>query len=169
MGSLMKKHIYTLAVLMVMPLFGLSAHAEESVKSSDIFKQEIALTRASMEAQRKAVVIEGLQLSEENSAVFWPVYNDYREDMQKVIDKRVSVIADYADAYAHGSLSDKGAIKLMERYLKSLESALKVKKSFVRKFKKVLSGKDVARFYQIDHRLDLLVNLQIANGVPLVE
>jgi len=165
----MKKNIHILAVLMAIPLFAMAAHAEDGVKSSDIFKQEITLTRAALEAQRKAVVVQGLQLSNKTAVGFWPVYNDFRAAMQKTMDKRVSVIADYADAYAGDALTDKGALKLMGRYLKSLEGQLKVKKSFVKKFKKVLSGKEVARFYQIDHRLDLLVNLQIAHGVPLVK
>jgi len=46
---------------------------------------------------------------------------------------------------------------------------VKVKRDFVRKFKKVLSAKKTARFYQLDHRIDLILNLQVAGGVPLVE
>lgn len=145
------------------------AQAGDSLKSHDVFKQEIELTRAALETQRKAVIAQSLQLFAEEESAFWSVYNDYRAEMQKVGNQHVAVITDYADAYRNNSVSDKQAAKLLDRYLKVMQNRIKVKKAFVRKFKKVLPAKKVARFYQIDNRLDLLLNLQIAEGVPLVE
>jgi len=146
-----------------------AAQAGDSVKSRDVFQQEIALTRAALETQRKVVMIHSLQLSAEEEAAFWPVYNDYRAAMQKVGDQRVAVITDYADAYRNDAVDDKQAARLLDRYLKVLQKHIRVKRDFVRKFKKALPARKVARFYQIDNRLDLLLNLQLAKGVPLVE
>ena len=163
----MKRLIFVTAALLV-TWVPVAAQAGDSLKSQDVFQQEIELTRAALEAQRKAVIIEALQLTAEEGD-FWSVYNDYRTEMQKVGNQRVAVITDYADAYRNDSLSDKEAAKLLDRYLKVMQNHIKVKKAFVRKFKKVLPAKKVARFYQVDNRLDLLLNLQIAKGVPLVE
>jgi len=163
----MKRFMVGMTVLLA-GLIPFAAQAGDSLKSQDVFQQEIELTRAALEAQRKAVIIEALQLTAEEGD-FWSVYNDYRTEMQKVGNQRVAVITDYADAYRNDSLSDKEAAKLLDRYLKVMQNHIKVKKAFVRKFKKVLPAKKVARFYQVDNRLDLLLNLQIAKGVPLVE
>ena len=165
----MKKYMLTMAALLIGSTAGFSAHAGDDWKSNSVFKQEISLTRAALETQRKAVIIQSVQLTAEEDSAFWPVYNDYRTAMQKVGDKRVAVIGDYADAYRNSALSDKAAGKLLDRYMNVLQDQIKVKKKFVHKFKKVLSAKKVARFYQVDNRLDLLLNMQIANGVPLVE
>jgi len=165
----MKKYILALSALLMGSTIGFSAHAEDGWKSNDVFNQEIMLTRAAVETQRKAVIIQNIHLSAEEDAAFWTVYNDYRKDMQKNGDKRVEVITDYADAYRNGNLSDKAAGKLLDNYLNVLQNQIKIKKKYVHKFKKVLPVKKVALFYQIDNRLDILLNMQIANGVPLIE
>ena len=165
----MKKSIFILTLLAAGAIPGFSAYAADEIKSIDLYKQEIELTRAELATQRKAVVAQNMKLSEEEASNFWPVYNAYRDKMKKVNDRRVEVITDYADRYNDHSLNDKNATKLVDRYLKALQDQVKVKKSFVKKFKKVLTARKVARFYQIDNRLDQLLNLQIAKGVPLVE
>jgi len=165
----MKKNILALTVLLAGFMTGASAYAGDALKSNDVLQQEITLTRAALETQRKAVILQNIQLTTEEDSVFWPVYNHYRTEMQKVGDKRVAVIGDYADAYRNNALSDKAAAKLLDRYLNVLQDQVKVKKKFVRKFKKVLPAIKVARLYQVDNRLDLLVNMQIASGVPLME
>lgn len=159
-----------MALLLVAGLAPASyAVAGEEPKSIQFFQQEIELTIASLETQRKVLIEHNLQLSDEEAAAFWPVYNDYRARMRKVTDELVRIITDYADAWRHHSLSDKQAIKLVDRYLNVLQNRIKVKKSFVHKFKKALPPKKVARFYQVDHRLDMLVDMAIAKGVPLAE
>ncbi len=165
----MKKSIFILTLLAAGAMPGFSAYAADEIKSIDLYKQEIELTRVALATQRKAVIAQNMKLSEEEASKFWPVYNAYRDKMKKVNDRRVEVITDYADRYNDDSLNDKNAIKLVDRYLKALQDQVKVKKSFVKKFKKVLTARKVARFYQIDNRLDQLLNLQIAKGVPLVE
>jgi hypothetical protein len=39
---------------------------------------------------------------------------------------------------------------------------------YIPEFEKVVSPKKTAMFFQIDKRIDLLLNLQIASEVPLV-
>jgi hypothetical protein len=164
----MKKYIVAVAAIMMGAISSLPAYAADGIKTMDVAKQEIQLVVAAVEAQRKSVIAQNLYLSEKESG-FWAVYNEYRAEMRKVADLRIGVITDYADAYRNNSLSDKSAGKLLDRSLAVQEKKLKVKKRFVKKFKKVLSAKNVARFYQIDHRVDLLVDMQVSSGIPLAE
>lgn len=164
----MKKYVVAVVMIMMGAISSLPAYAADGIKTMDVAKQEIELTIAAVEAQRKSVIAQNLYLSEKESG-FWAVYNEYRAEMRKVADLRVGVITDYADAYRNNSLSDKAAAKLLDRSLAVQEKKLKVKKSFVKKFKKVLSAKNVARFYQIDNRVDLLVDMQLSSGIPLAE
>ncbi len=164
----MKKYIVTVAMIMMGAISSLPAYAADGIKTMDVAKQEIQLTIAAVEAQRKSVIAQNLYLSDKESG-FWAVYNDYRAAMRKVIDLRAGVITDYADAYRNNALSDKIAGKLLDRSLAVQEKRIKLKKSFVKKFKKVLSAKNVARFYQIDNRVDLLINMQLSSGIPLAE
>lgn len=165
----MKKSIFILTLLAAGAIPGFSAYAADEIKSIDLYAQEIELTRAALAIQRKAVIVQNMNLSEEETSGFWPVYNAYRDKIKEVNDERIKVITEYADSHFDDSLNDKNAIKLVDRYLNALQKQVKVKRSFVKKFKKVLTPRKVARFYQLDNRLDQLLNLQIAKGVPLVE
>jgi hypothetical protein len=161
----MKKYIFVVAVMLMgaMPLQ--YAHAESGMTT----KQKVMQDILAMEEERKAVVAQNLQLTAGEADAFWNVYANYRDQMVHAITLGTTVIVDYADAYNNKSLSDKGALNLTNRYLNAMGKQIKVKKSFVKKFKKVLPAKKVARFYQIDNRLDQLVKMQVSSHVPLVE
>ncbi len=162
----MKKIMLT--VCLGLAVLSAPVQAAEADGSAELLQQETKMTIAAIEVQRKAVLMASLHLASDDTA-FWKVYNAYREAMAKVTDRRVAIIQDYADLYRSASVTDKAAKSLIGRYLKNQEDQVKVKRTFQHKFSKVLSGKKMARFYQVDHRMDLMVDMEIAQGVPLVE
>jgi hypothetical protein len=165
----MKKYIFAVVALLMGAMPAQYAHAEDGIKAGETPQQVTQRLILAVEAQRKGVIAQNLQLTAEEADAFWNVYANYRDQMVQAITLGAAVITDYADAYNNDSLSDKGALNLTNRYLSVMGKQVKIKKSFVKKFKKVLPAKKVARFYQVDHRLDQLVKMQTASGVPLVE
>jgi len=127
---------------------------------------EVALTRAQIQAGRQAMVTANLGLTEEEGLAFWPVYRDYRVDMARVGDRMVKLITDYAAN--KDKLTDLQATTMLNEYLDIQSDELAVKKRFVKTFEKVLSPKKVARFYQIENKLDAVIRAEIADVVPLV-
>ena len=158
---------YLLLILVSMTLIASAQAEDRAVSKEQLYQQEIDLTRAALEAQRKSLIAGEMLLGDE-AAAFWPVYNDYRAQMRKINDRMVGVITEYAAAYRNDDVTDKQADSLLRRYMKALEDRIKLKQRFIRKFSKVLPKKKVVRFYQLDHRLDLLVQSQIAGSVPLM-
>jgi hypothetical protein len=130
-------------------------------------EDEIELTREVIQTQRKAIIAKNMQFTEEESQAFWPVYNVYREAMRKVGDRKVKLISSYADNYR--DLTDEEAKGLLAEFLKIQKAEWKVKKKFVRKFRKALSEKKVMRFYQVENKLDAIVNVQLAADIPLAK
>lgn len=137
--------------------------------SYDEFKDEIELTRAIAELGREVIIERNMQLSGEESNKFWPVYDDYRAAIDKVNNRRVKLITDYADSYVSGSLTDDKALGLLNEFLSIERTRLKVKKRYVPRFKKALPPKKVVRFFQVDNKLDTLVNVELAAEIPLVQ
>jgi len=162
----MKK--YLLLLLSCMVVVSAAQAADQAVSLGQLYKQEIEMTQAALEAQRKSLIAGEMMLSEEEATAFWPVYHDYRVQMRKINDRTVDVLTDYAAAYRNNDVSDRQAGSLLKRYMNTLEDRIRLKKRFIRKFNKVLPKQKVVRFYQLDHRLDLLVQSQIANSVPLI-
>lgn len=161
----MKKYILMMLSLMVaMPL----ARAGDRVTTDALYRQELKATQAAMEAKRKTLMAQNLMLTNAESG-FWPVYDEYRRQMRKINSHLLDVISDYARTYRSGHINDKEAGEMLTKYLNALEKRIQLKKKFVRKFEKVLPRKKMVRFYQFDHRLDLLVQLELAKGVPLMQ
>jgi hypothetical protein len=150
-------------VLVIVFILGAAGVTSTLAQEAD----EIELSREVLQTQRKAIVAKNVEMTEEESQAFWPVYNDYRTDVREVNDRKVKLITDYADNYE--TLSDEKAEEMLCEFLKIQKAEVKVKKRHVRKFKKVLPYKKVMRFYQVENKLDAIINIQLAQQVPLAK
>jgi hypothetical protein len=107
-----------------------------------------------------------MEFSDSESKVFWPLYRDYARDQQAIGDERVQLIRDYAENLS--SLDDGKAKDISQRLLSVEARYVELRQEYWPKFEKALGAKRAARFYQVDNRLSLLVNLQLASEIPLV-
>ncbi len=128
---------------------------------------QIEVTRSVAEAERKLIVSKNLKLTEAESEAFWPVYNQYREAIRKVTDKRVALIRKFASEF--DTLDDDRAEGLMKDYLDFQEEHVKTRRSHVKKFSKVLPARKMFRFYQIDGKLNVIVDFELARSIPLID
>jgi hypothetical protein len=126
----------------------------------------LEMVRTVIQAERKAVVAQNMKLSDAESEAFWPVYNKFETATRAVNDRRVKVLTELAKDFE--TLTDEQAIDLLEQYFKFQQERVKVRKSFMKKFKKVLSGKQLTRFYQIDGKINTMIDFDLSLDVPLV-
>ena len=128
---------------------------------------ETQLTRSLMGGERDTLVTRFMGLNGEENRAFWPVYQDYRGRMSKLGDRMFKLISDYAEN--RENLSDRMALRMVDQFLKIEESRLKLKKKYVKEFKKVLPPKKVVRFFHLDNKLDAMFNYNLAGSIPLVK
>jgi hypothetical protein len=167
----------TLAVLVLMgamtlasvPMFG---QATQSVPGAgtqphSVTDQDVQMLRADIRAQRKDLTAQNMTLTPDEATKFWPLYDQYVGELTKIGDTRWALIQDYAknyntmtDAQAQDFIKKSGAVD--QQF-----TALRLK--YVPIFEKVISPKKAALWYQIDRRLDLLINLQLAAVIPVVD
>ncbi|MDH5255443.1 MAG: hypothetical protein OEW72_05950 [Gammaproteobacteria bacterium] len=122
--------------------------------------------RTIIQSERKLLISQGLSLTPDENKAFWPVYDKYMLDMKSAGDLRVKVITDYAASY--GNLTDEVAKQLIADMLKYQEKVVKTRKSYLRKFRKAIPETKLARFYQIENKLDAITNFVLADQIPLV-
>lgn len=128
--------------------------------------EDIMLTRAILKVERQAIVTRAMDLTVEESQAFWPLYREYRVEMTKVGDRLINLITTYAQNYR--SLSDEMAGKLLIEHLDIEKARLRLKTKYLRRFQKVLPPKKVARYYQIENKLDVIIQAELAEEIPLV-
>ena len=150
------------AALLCLPA---ALQAQVNPKFADL-TDAIDEARTVLATDRKSVIMQGLSLTPEQSAKFWPLYDEYMAKMRKVSDRRVKVITDFAANY--DNLTDKTAEGLVKEGLKYNQELNNLRKSYLGKFHKVLPWTEVARFYQIENRLDVITSFALAEQIPLV-
>lgn len=126
---------------------------------------EIELTRASIQLRRQALVTSAMDLETKEAEVFWPLYREYRTEMLKVNDRFVTLLTSYLESY--DNLTDQQANKLLDDYVSIEKGRTAVKSKYLSKFRKVLPGRKVARFFQIDHKLDAVISAELTTSIPL--
>ena len=114
-----------------------------------------------------AIIANVMQFTNEESKTFWPIHREYEVEFAKIGDARIALIKDYAQHYE--TMTDEKAKELVQRALKLEERRTKLKKKYFRKFDKVLSSKTVAKFFQLENQINLLIDLQIASELPLIK
>jgi len=128
---------------------------------------EIDASRKMINDKRNTAIAFNMSFTQEEKEKFWPLYREYRAAMAKVGDKRLDVIVDYADNI--DAMTDSKAKQLLDRSFAVDKETIKVKQKYADKFRRILPETKVVRLMQIENRMDAMVELKIAEGVPLME
>jgi hypothetical protein len=138
---------------------------------TNIFAQDadsyIEVLRSELKTDKKAIITETMQFTETQSAAFWPVYNEFEYELDKLANKRIANIKDFAANY--DSLSDKKADELLMNSFSFLEDRLSLNKKYYKKFAEVLTPTVAAKYMQLEHQIQLVLDLSVAANLPLAK
>ena len=125
------------------------------------------IVREKIKADKKLLVAANMDLTESEATAFWPVYDQYQKDLQKINQRIVKVIEGYAEDYRNRSLSDDKARKLIDEALAIDKAEADLKSAYAPKLTKVLPARKAMRYLQIENKIRAVVRYDIASGVPL--
>ena len=148
--------VVSIAGLLLAPLQQASAQSDQDL---------IEVARSVVSADRKAVVIAAMELTDSEATNFWPLYREYRAAMDKIIDERVKLVGDYAKVYP--DVPEAQAKELLATYTSLEQKQVETRNVYLKKIARVLPAAKALRFAQVETRLDLLVHLNLAARVPL--
>ena len=137
--------------------------ADTAAKPAD----NMQVLRDKLKADKKLVVAANMDLTEAEAKSFWPVYEAYQQELHKLNDRIAMVIVAYAKEYNANTLTDAKAAKLLDQSIAVEEAETKLKRAFLPRLAKVLPGRKVARYMQIENKVRALVKYEIAGEVPL--
>lgn len=127
----------------------------------------IELVRTQLKADKKVVVTEVLQLSQSEGDVFWPLYNEYNNAMYTIQTKRVKLIKDFAANY--DKMTSEKADELVQKMFSIKAELLSLDKKYYNKFKKIIPVTKAATYFQLENKIETLVNAQLAVDIPLLQ
>ena len=152
-----------LTVLSVALTTLLSGHstAQQQEPSLDSYIESV---RADLRADKIAIITQAMRFNDKDAAAFWPVYKKYEYDLSNLNDQRVKLIKEYAEKFI--TMTDADAKSMAERMFDYESRRIDLKKKYFKEFNKVLPALTVVKFFQLEHRLDLLVDLKVAADLP---
>jgi hypothetical protein len=128
--------------------------------------QDMQLLRKDLRSQKKQIVAANMDLTDTEAEKFWPAYDRYAADLAKIYDTKIALVAEYLDHYK--TMNGDEAESYIRRRAAADSDIMQLRLKYVPEFRKVLSGRQTALFFQIEWRLDLLINLQLAQA-PLID
>ncbi|HET6515563.1 MAG TPA: hypothetical protein VFG09_10420 [Thermodesulfovibrionales bacterium] len=160
----MRNKSRAVVVLMVVSMIVVVAsHALGQEKKAD--NMQIVLEK--VRADKKHLVAENIQLTESEAKAFWPVYEQYQDELFLLRTRTIKLINDYADAY--GKMTDDTAKRLLNEYMTIETLGLKLRTAYLPKFRKVLSPVKTARYYQIENKIQAVLYYELAQKIPLMK
>jgi len=150
---------------------GAAAAAQEQqvtvqrVISPTVTDEDIALLRQDLRAKKMQVIGQNMSLSDTEAEKFWPIYNHYVKDLQEVNDQKYALLKQYAEMWA--TMSDQDALIYVRNWLEVDGQAQALRLKYVPVVSQVLPGKKAATFFQLDRRLNMIVDLQLFSQIPL--
>ena len=170
-----KKTVVAILVMMFVIAVGsvsmVAQAAQQTVPGANaqpntVTEQDVQMLRADIRSQRKELTAQNMTLTADEATKFWPIYDQYMAEVSKVGDMRWQLIKDYAANY--NTLTDAQAQDYIKRSGAVDQQFIGLRLKYVPIFEKVISPKKTALWYQIDKRLDLLINLQLSSIIPVV-
>jgi hypothetical protein len=153
-----------LGIAMAMMLFSFAPLNAAQDKPAD----NMEILRAKIKADKKLVVAANMELTESEAKDFWPIYEQYQKELQKINQRIGKVLESYADDIRKKSLSDDKAKNLIDEAVSIEQAEAGLKSAFAPKLSKALPVKKVARYLQIENKIRAVVRYDLAQGVPLV-
>jgi hypothetical protein len=124
------------------------------------------LIREMYKTDRRTFLTEEMRLTERESAVFWPLYQSYRAEMEKLGDSLLKLVLEYADVYP--DVPEERAEKMLKDYTELERKLVDTRSRYIKRAAKDVSATKALRWAQLENRMDLGLRLQLASTVPLV-
>ena len=169
---MIRKYLLSMSMAAMVILIGISvgqsqAQAPSNSSAQSSTDQDIDLLRKDIRSQKKQIIAANLQLTDTEAEKFWPLYDQYTAELIKINDAEYAAIKEYATNYS--TLTDDQALALSRQIIGVDQSVAQLRMKYVPIFSKVILGKKTALFFQLDRRLVMLIDLQLASQIPMVQ
>jgi Spy/CpxP family protein refolding chaperone len=139
--------------------------AAQTANAASPMDQQIQMLRRDLRSQRKQIIAQNMNLNDQDAVKFWPIYDQYVSELVESNNAKYELIKEYAQA---DTMTDDQVDTLAKRWLSIDENVVKLRVKYLPTFRKALSAKQTARFFQLDRQVQMMIDMQLASSLPLV-
>jgi len=127
----------------------------------------IELVRSDIKTQKTLIIAQNIQFTDDEAVEFWPLHSEYTVQLNKLLDQRLVLLEQYAATYQN--MTDAQATSLAQKVFALEAKRVDLKRTWFKKFSKVVPAKKAAQFFQIENQLNAALDLQLAAALPLIK
>jgi hypothetical protein len=165
----MDRNLKVLLVLSAGLLAAGAVSGQQETRQSGKNTAELHQARVLLKFGREDIVKEEMRFSEAEAEAFWPVYDRYEADLLVIRDRYADLVTGYTAAYRAGTVSEDQAEQIVDDYLDIQEQLLRVKRKYLGDFRKAIPARKAARFYQLENKMEVELEFQLAQVIPLID
>jgi hypothetical protein len=168
-----RKNLFSILLVAAVTLCALpSGHAQSQTQAPSpnqqrSIDQDVDLLRKDVRSQKKQIIAANLQLSDAEAEKFWPIYDQYTAELVKINDAKYGAVKEYVQNY--DTMTDDQATALTKQIIAVDEQVAQLRQRYIPIVGKVLSGRKTALFFQLDRRLVMLIDIQLATQLPMIQ
>jgi hypothetical protein len=157
-----------LSAVAVTTLCAQEKHLKDPSESQELNTESyIQLLRTDLNAQKRQIVNETMQLDDKQARIFWPIYNNYEAELDKLGDEKFAIVQEYAANFL--TMTNEKADELAQRVMALDDQKMALRRRYYDLMKKSLPAILAVRFFQVENQIQLLVDLKIASNLPIIE
>jgi len=149
-----------LAIALLVTALSPAVQAQDAGLAAD---EQILLKQIS--TNKKAVYAANLGLTEEESAKFWPIYDEYEAKQKPLQDRFLANLNTFAEKY--DTLSEDDAAAVLKEKMAIEKEGAALKQKYTAKIAKALPPKKALRYAQLETRVQNLVQRDVYSLIPL--
>ena len=139
----------------------------DSTLAQDRPADNMEIVKEKIRADKKLFIATNMELTESEAKAFWPVYEEYQAELGKLRNREVKVIEEFAANF--GTMPDDVAKSLLDDSLSIDSGYLKLRQSYLAKFREILPNKKDARYYQLENKIEAVLEYEQAKRIPLIQ
>lgn len=118
-------------------------------------------------AEKKALIEENLPLTEQEKQVFWPLYDNYMEELVKLLKRRIVLNKEFMSEQK--TITDKQARAIIDEHFSIVSESVKVKKSMSAKLLKKIPDTKILKFFQMEEKIEAAYFYFLSEHIPLLK
>ncbi len=169
----MSRSSFLRAVALALPCWPALAQTAQQPEAEQIqvdlgnLRTFVELARSDIRTQKAIVVAQNIDFTADEAVEFWPLHREYEIENNKLLDRRYGLFLKYAKEF--GTMTNEQATELANQAFDLEAGRTKLRRKYFAKFRKVVPALKAARFFQIEHQVNLAIDLQLAASVPLIK
>lgn len=157
----------TLATGVLLALLATPLAAQDPNPLDPSLRTQLNAARSIIDKDRRILQASELNLTREERDKFWPLFNEYAEDLREVTDIRIDVIVRYSENYSQ--MTNDIAKSLVDGRFRHDRELLKLRERYLKKMRRILPETKVARFFQVESKLAAALDYNLASQIPVIQ